>query len=91
MVKEDVRKTRPPKTKGDLKLHLAPGECAQMDWGRGRYGSVAVGSTARRLSFFVMVVCHSRMMYVEFTVSRTMEHFLTCHQNALAGLRASSG
>jgi len=24
------------------------------------------------------------MMYVEFTVSQTMEHFLTCHQHAFA-------
>jgi hypothetical protein len=29
-----------------------------------------------------MVLCYSRMMYVEFTVSQTMEHFLGCHQNA---------
>jgi Transposase and inactivated derivatives len=29
-----------------------------------------------------MVLCHSRMMYIEFTVSQTMEHFLGCHQNA---------
>jgi hypothetical protein len=43
---------------------------------------VNVGKTRRRLSFFVMVMCHSRMMYVEFTVSQTMEHFLGCHQNA---------
>lgn len=28
-----------------------------------------------------MVLCYSRMMYVEFTVSQTMEHFLACHQN----------
>jgi len=27
-------------------------------------------------------MCYSRMMYVEFTVSQTMEHFLSCHQNA---------
>ncbi|MEA3334057.1 MAG: IS21 family transposase, partial [Pseudomonadota bacterium] len=37
----------------------------------------------RRLSFFVMVMCYSRMMYLEFTVSQTMEHWLACHQNAL--------
>ncbi|HEX3081727.1 MAG TPA: IS21 family transposase, partial [Candidatus Saccharimonadia bacterium] len=36
----------------------------------------------RRLSFFVMVLCYSRMLYVEFTVSQTMEHFLACHQHA---------
>ena len=29
-----------------------------------------------------MVLCYSRMMYVEFTVSQTMEHFLGCHLNA---------
>ncbi|MBW6499405.1 MAG: IS21 family transposase [Bacteroidales bacterium] len=80
IVKDYVRKVRPPKTRAFLKLSFAPGECAQVDW--ASYGSVNVGSTRRRLSFFVMVLCHSRMMYVEFTVSQTMEHFLACHQNA---------
>ena len=80
IVKEYVRKVRPPKIKAFLKLSFAPGECAQVDW--GSYGSVTVGETRRRLSFFVMVLCYSRMMYVEFTVSQTMEHFLGCHQNA---------
>lgn len=80
IVDDYVRKIRPKKTKAYLKLIFAPGECAQVDW--GSYGSVHVGSTSRRLSFFVMVLCHSRMMYVEFTVSQTMEHFLGRHQNA---------
>lgn len=80
IVEDYVRKVRPPKTKAYLKLAFAPGECAQVDW--GSYGSVKVGSTSRRLSFFVMVLCHSRMMYVEFTVLQTMEHWLGCHQNA---------
>ena len=80
IVKDYVRKVRPPKTKAYLMLSFAPGECAQVDW--GSYGSVNVGSTCRRLSFFVMVLCYSRLMYVEFTVSQTMEHFLACHQNA---------
>ncbi len=80
IVKDYVRKVRPPKTSAYLTLSFAPGECAQVDW--GSYGSVNVGNTRRRLSFFVMVLCHSRLMYVEFTVSQTMEHFLGCHQNA---------
>ncbi len=71
---------RPKKFKAYLTLSFAPGESAQVDW--GQYGSVPVGSTQRRLSFFVMVLCHSRMMYVEFTVLQSMEHFLACHQNA---------
>ena len=80
IVKDYVRKVRPPKHRAFLTLSFAPGECAQVDW--GSFGAVNVGSTRRRLSFFVMVLCYSRMMYVEFTVSQTMEHFLGCHQNA---------
>jgi transposase len=81
IVKEFVRMVRPRPRKAFLKLTFAPGECAQVDW--GSYGSVAVGNTRRRLSFFVMVLGHCRLMYVEFTVSQTMEHFLGCHQRAL--------
>ena len=80
IVKDYVRRMRPPKTKAYLRLSFAPGECGQADW--GSFGSVKVGSTTRRLSFFVMVLCYSRMMYLEFTVSQTMEHFLNCHKNA---------
>ena len=80
IVKDYVRKVRPPRFQAFLTLSFAPGECAQVDW--GSYGSVNVGNTRRRLSFFVMVLCYSRMMYVEFTVSQTMEHFLACHRNA---------
>ena len=89
IVKEYVRKVRPPKIKAFLKLSFAPGECAQVDW--GSYGSVAVGETRRRLSFFVMVLCYSRMMYVEFTVSQTMEHFFGCHQNPFQWFGAVPG
>lgn len=80
ILKDYIAKIRPRKVKAYLTLHFAPGECAQVDW--GEYGSVNVGNTRRRLSFFVMVLCYSRMMYVEFTVSQCMEHFLGCHQNA---------
>ncbi len=75
-----MRKVRPPRRPAFLTLTFAPGECAQVD--RGSHGTVAVGETRRRLSFFVMVLCHSRMTYLEFTVSQTLEHFLTCHQRA---------
>ena len=80
IVKDYVRTIRPKRTPAYLTLSFAPGECAQVDW--GSYGSVPVGNTRRRLSFFAMVLCYSRMMYLEFTVSQTMEHFLSCHQNA---------
>ena len=51
-----------------------------MDW--GSFGWITVGGTRRRLSFFVMVLCYSRLMYLEFTLSQAMEQFLSCHQHA---------
>ncbi|HQN20309.1 MAG TPA: IS21 family transposase, partial [Syntrophobacteraceae bacterium] len=80
IVKDYVRRVRPRKSPAFLKLSFAPGECAQVDW--GSFGTIRVGETSRRLSFFVMVLCYSRMMYLEFTVSQTMEHWLACHHNA---------
>jgi transposase len=80
IVRDYVRRIRPTKLPVYLKLHFVPGECAQIDW--GTYGTVIVGNTRRRLSFFVIVLAYSRLMYVEFTVSQTMEHFLACHQHA---------
>src|SRR5262249_24874866 len=80
LVKAYMRTVRPQRQPAFLKLAFAPGEGAQFDW--GSFGAVKVGQTNRRLSFFVMVLCYSRMLYVEFTVSQTMEHFLACHQHA---------
>jgi transposase len=80
IVRDYVRRVRPPAREAFLTLSFAPGEAAQVDW--GEYGTIAVGSTHRRLSFFVMVLCHSRMTYVEFFVSQQMEHFLSAHLRA---------
>jgi transposase len=81
ILKVFVRQVRPARNPAFLMLDFAAGECAQVDW--GQFGSVQVGSTRRRLSFFVMVLCYSRMMYLEFTLSESMEQFLTCHRHAL--------
>ena len=80
ILKEYVRTVRPPHQPAFLKLHFAPGQCAQVDWGSA--GFLPVGNTRRRLSFFVMVLCYSRRLYVEFTLAQTQEHFLACHQHA---------
>ena len=72
IVKDYVRTVRPPRAPAYLTLHFAPGQCAQVDWGSA--GSVRVGNTRRKLSFFAMVLCHSRQLYVEFTLSQDQEH-----------------
>jgi transposase len=81
IVKAYVRAVRPVRHPAFLTLAFAPGEAAQVDWGCA--GTITLGNTRRRLSFFVMVLCHSRMAYVEFTCGEAMEHFLACHRNAL--------
>jgi transposase len=82
IVKDYIHRVRPRHQEAFLTLDFAPGETAQCDW--GEYGTIGVGSTRRRLSFFLMVLCYSRRMYLEFTVSQTMEFFLSCHENAFA-------
>ena len=82
IVRAYVQRIRPRPAQAFLKLDFAAGEAAQVDW--GEFGTIAVGSTQRRLSFFLMVLCHSRRMYLEFTVSQQMEFFLACHENAFA-------
>ncbi len=82
ILKRFVRQVRPKPQAAFLTLHFAPGECAQVDWGSA--GLMQVGSTRRRVSFFVMVLCYSRRLYVEFTLSEKLEHWLACHQNAFA-------
>ena len=85
-VKDYVHLIRPKHRAAFLKLSFAPGEVAQVDW--GEYGTIGVGDTRRKLSFFVMVLCYSRRMYLEFTVAQTMEHFLAAHEHAFAAFNA---
>ncbi|MFN0125184.1 MAG: IS21 family transposase, partial [Verrucomicrobiales bacterium] len=80
IVKDYVRAVRPVRRAAFLTLAFAPGEAAQVDWGYA--GTITLGGTQRRVSFFVMVLCHSRLAYVEFTIGEGMEHFLSCHANA---------
>jgi len=80
ILKERVQQLRPPRQEAFLSLAFEPGECAQVDWGSA--GTLAVGHTHRRLSFFVMVLCYSRKLYVEFTLLERQEQFLACHHNA---------
>lgn len=84
IVKDYVHTIRPRPRAAFLTLAFAPGEVAQVDW--GEWGSIAVGETRRRLSFFVMVLAYSRQLYVEFTLSQSMEHFLEAHSHAFDAL-----
>lgn len=80
LVKDYIQQIRPRSKEPYLTLAFAPGECAQVDW--GSWEAIPVGNTRRRLSFFVMVLGYSRMLYVEVTLGQSQEHFLTCHRHA---------
>lgn len=82
VVRQYVQQVRPKRLKAFLTLNFVPAECMQVDW--GSWGFISIGSTRRRLSFFVAVLCYSRMMYLEFTLGQSQEHFLSCHQNAFS-------
>lgn len=80
-----LRVLRPPrKKKAFLRIDFAPGDAAQVDW--AHCGTIEVEGRRRRLSAFLYLVCWSRYLYVEFTVSEKLEVFLACHERALAAV-----
>lgn len=81
ILKEYVRLVRPRSERAFLTLSHDKGACAQVDW--GSYGTIPTGLGRRKLSFFVMVLGYSRLMYLQFTVLETLEQFLECLRRAL--------
>jgi transposase len=61
-----------------LKLSFEPRQAAQVDW--GEFGDVFGDGT--RVHAFVMVLCYSRRLYVEFTRSEKFEDFVRAHERA---------
>ncbi len=53
----------------------------QVDW--GECGRVQVGSTQRKVSVFVAVLCYSRLLYIEFTLSQRKAEFYRALVKAL--------
>lgn len=63
-----------------LTLEFLPGQAAQVDW--GEFGDPF--GLGRKLHGFVMVLCWSRMLYLEFVLSANFESFIRCHERAFA-------
>ena len=79
-VRTCVAELRPRLKQAYFTLNFPPGECAQVDW--GMWKGVDVVGGRRMISFFAMVLCHSRMLYVELFQGQAMEHWLTAHRHA---------
>jgi transposase len=69
-----------PKAEAYLRLRCLPGEQAQVDW--GHFGHLDIGRARRPLMAFVMVLSHSRQIFLRFFPDARMENFLRGHVGA---------
>jgi transposase len=76
-----LRQVRPARGRVYQEVHYEPAQAMQVDW--GECGRVPVGSTMRKVSVFVAVLCYSRMLYIEFTLSQRKAEFYRGLVNAL--------
>ncbi len=76
-----LRQIRPARGRVYQEAHYEPAQAMQIDW--GECGHVQVGSTRRKVSVFVAVLCYSRMLYIEFTLSQRKAEFYRGLVNAL--------
>jgi len=88
IVRARLRSLRPrPRQKAFLTLHFQPGAAAMVDWADFGF---ALPGCPRRVSAFVMVLCYSRLLYIEFTLSQAMGSFLRCMERALRFFHGST-
>jgi transposase len=71
-----------PKAEAYLRLRSLPGEQGQVDW--GHFGHLEIGRARRPLMAFVMVLSHSRQIFLRFYLDARMENFLRGHVAAFA-------
>src|SRR5271157_4095784 len=76
-----LRKVRPARGRVYQEVHYEPAQAMQVDW--GECGRVQVGATTRKVSVFVAVLCYSRLLYIEFTLSQRKAEFYRGVVNAL--------
>ena len=82
ILRDRVRKLRPGgQREAFLTLDFAPGKAVQVDWADFGF---AIPGCPRRVSAFVMALCYSRYLYLEFTLSQSMGSFLRCLQRGIA-------
>ncbi|MBC7348098.1 MAG: IS21 family transposase, partial [Clostridia bacterium] len=82
ILKDYVRSLRPPKeAPAVMRYETPPGELAQVDFGVLKYQDAA--EAVKHVYCFVMTLCYSRDMYVEFVPRADLETFIQCHIRAL--------
>jgi len=76
ILRDYLRPLRTSSSKTFLHIQTTPGEEAQVDW------AYAGKISSQSVYCFVMVLSFSRMLYLQFFPSQTIEHFMTGHLRA---------
>lgn len=81
-VRRKVQKISAKTPKASCVLEFAPGEAAQVDFGKGpTITDVFTGITIKTW-IFVMTLCFSRHMYAEIVTNQKVTTWLACHRHA---------
>lgn len=81
-VRRKVRKIRAKTPKASCVLEFAPGEAAQVDFGKGpNITNVFTGQTIKTW-IFVMALCFSRHLYAQIVTDQKVTTWLACHRHA---------
>ena len=81
LIRRYLRTVRPARGRVYQEVHYEPAQAMQVDW--GECGRVQVGTTTRKVSVFVAVLCYSRLMFIEFTLSQRKAEFYRSLVHAL--------
>jgi transposase len=81
LLRRYLRQVRPAGGRVYQEVHYDPAQAMQVDW--GECGTVQVGTTRRKVSVFVAVLCYSRLTFIEFTLSQHKAEFYRGLVNAL--------
>ena len=80
-VRRYLRTIRPARGRVYQEVHYEPAQAIQVDW--GECGQVRLSGTIRKVSVFVAVLCYSRLIYIEFTLSQRKAEFYRAIVHAL--------
>jgi len=81
-VRRRVRKLRGATPRASCMLDFAPGEAAQVDFGKGPTITDVFTGAVMKTWIFVMTLCFSRHMYAEIVTDQKVETWLACHRRA---------
>ena len=81
-VRRSLQKLQRDQPQATCILDFAPGEAAQVDFGKGPTITDAFTGEVIKTWIFVMTLCFSRHMYAEIVTDQKLDTWLACHRRA---------